>query len=149
MFFYGLAAGIVLAQLPKLVKKLVVGKHRKHRHHELSSPLRAGSLARLEQEFRLPTNKLKEIVRHFVNELNKGLQVPGSTIKALPSFVTRLPKGDETGTFLALDLGGTNLRVCEVVLEGHGKYRMRQKKYTISDEVPILSHVKPQILTLV
>ena len=48
-----------------------------------------------------------------------------------------MPTGQETGTFLALDLGGTNLRVCEVVLEGHGKFRVRQKKFTISEQVNI------------
>ena len=51
--------------------------------------------------------------------------------------MTRRPTGDETGTVLALDLGGTNLRVCEVVLDGQGKHRMRQKKYVVSDEVRI------------
>jgi hexokinase len=29
----------------------------------------------------------------------------------LPSFVTHLPDGRECGTFIALDLGGTNFRV--------------------------------------
>jgi hexokinase len=65
-------------------------------------------------------------VKLFVAELEKGLAAPGQTIKGLPSYVTRLPNGHEQGTFLALDLGGTNLRVCEVVLEGNGKFRMYQ-----------------------
>jgi hypothetical protein len=98
-------------------------------------------LEKLENDFRVPTSKLHDIVRHFTSELNKGLHSPGQTIKALPSYVDRLPTGKERGTFLALDLGGTNLRVCEVVLEGHGKFRMRQKKYKISDQVrTLLSH---------
>ena len=102
-------------------------------------PLSPGSLTptmvQLEQEFRLPTGKLHELVKHFVVELERGLEEPGRTIKALPSYVTRLPNGNERGTYLALDLGGTNLRVCEVVLEGRGKFRMRQKKFTVSEEV--------------
>lgn len=60
---------------------------------------------------------------------------PDQTLRALPSYVTRLPKGNETGQFLALDLGGTNLRVCEVTLEGHGKFRMRQRKTPIPELV--------------
>lgn len=37
--------------------------------------------------------------------------------------------------FLALDLGGSNFRVCEVILEGQGHVRMRQKKYPIGDDL--------------
>jgi len=36
---------------------------------------------------------------------------------------------------LALDLGGTNLRVCEVVLEGNKKFSLRQQKYKVSTEL--------------
>ena len=32
-------------------------------------------------------------------------------VKMLPSFVRHLPDGHEQGTFIALDLGGTNFRV--------------------------------------
>ena len=33
------------------------------------------------------------------------------SVKMLPSYVTHLPDGHETGTFIGLDLGGTNFRV--------------------------------------
>lgn len=51
----------------------------------------------------------------------------------IPSYIQSIPKGDETGTFLALDLGGTNLRVCEVQLLGDSKWTMKQQKYKVSD----------------
>lgn len=38
-------------------------------------------------------------------------------------------------TFLALDLGGTNLRVCEVRLEGNHKFSQKQQKYRVSDDL--------------
>jgi hexokinase len=42
------------------------------------------------------------------------------------------PDGNEKGPFLALDLGGTNLRVCEVVLLKEGrKFDMIQSKYKL------------------
>lgn len=94
----------------------------------------------MEMEFRVNTSKLQDLVKHFVVELTKGLALPNQTVKALPSFITRRPQGNEVGTYLTLDLGGTNLRVCEVVLEGHGKNRMRQKKYSISEEVRSIHH---------
>jgi hypothetical protein len=40
-----------------------------------------------------------------------------------------------TSTFLALDLGGTNLRVCEVVLAGNHQFEIKQQKYKVSDEL--------------
>jgi hexokinase len=93
----------------------------------------------LEQEFRVNVSKLRDIVKHFNVELNKGLAASGQTIKALPSYVTTLPCGQERGTYLALDLGGTNLRVCECFLEGQGKFRMRQKKWAIGDQLKTTS----------
>lgn len=42
---------------------------------------------------------------------------------------------DVGSTFLALDLGGTNLRVCEVKLNSDNKFEMKQQKYKVSDEL--------------
>jgi hypothetical protein len=50
----------------------------------------------------------------------------------LPAWVMGFPDGNERGPFLALDLGGTNLRVCEVVLLKEGrKFDMIQSKYKL------------------
>nr|KAJ3414653.1 hexokinase A [Polyrhizophydium stewartii] len=73
--------------------------------------------------------------------MDRGLAAPNQTLKMIPSFVVNLPKGSETGTYLALDLGGSNFRVCEVTLEGAGSsgavsnVRMRQRKYVVSDDL--------------
>ena len=46
------------------------------------------------------------------------------------------PTGHETGTFLALDMGGTNLRVCEIVLpEEKGEFDIIQSKYRMPEEL--------------
>lgn len=46
------------------------------------------------------------------------------------------PDGSETGTFLALDMGGTNLRVCEVTLtEEKGEFDIIQSKYRMPEEL--------------
>ncbi len=41
-----------------------------------------------------------------------------SSVKCFPTYVRRLPTGEEKGRFLALDLGGTNFRVLQVELPG-------------------------------
>ena len=46
------------------------------------------------------------------------------------------PDGHETGTFLALDMGGTNLRVCEIILlEEKGEFDIIQSKYRMPAEL--------------
>lgn len=56
-------------------------------------------------------------------------------VPMIPSFVTGRPTGDEKGKYLALDLGGTNLRVCEFELKGHGKFTVHQQKYVVAEEL--------------
>jgi hexokinase len=46
------------------------------------------------------------------------------------------PDGNETGTFLALDMGGTNLRVCEItLLKEKGEFDIIQSKYRMPEEL--------------
>lgn len=51
-------------------------------------------------------------------------------IKCLPSFVNSLPPADLQETSLALDLGGTNFRVCSVVMD-RGNVNLDQEKFQI------------------
>lgn len=53
----------------------------------------------------------------------------------IPSFVSGRCTGEEKGTFMALDLGGTNLRVCSVTLLGGGEHTIKQQKYVVSEEL--------------
>jgi hexokinase len=53
-----------------------------------------------------------------------------------PTWVMGYPNGHETGRFLALDMGGTNLRVCEIVLpEEKGEFDIIQSKYRMPEEL--------------
>lgn len=46
------------------------------------------------------------------------------------------PDGKETGKFLALDMGGTNLRVCEIeLIDEDGMFDIRQSKYRMPEEL--------------
>jgi len=52
------------------------------------------------------------------------------------TWVMGFPTGNEEGTFLALDMGGTNLRVCEVVLSDEvGEFDIAQSKYRLPEEL--------------
>ncbi|KAJ3416192.1 hexokinase A [Chytridiales sp. JEL 0842] len=93
------------------------------------------TISRLEALFNVPADKLNLIVKHMVAEMKKGLSSDNHALKMIPSHVVRRPTGSETGSFLALDLGGSNFRVCEVILDGNGIARSRQRKYTVSDQL--------------
>lgn len=110
-------------------------------------PSRKGSMAdvpkdlleqikKLEKLFIIPQEKLKQITDHFVSELTKGLTKEGGSIPMNPTWCMSFPTGHETGTYLALDMGGTNLRVCEIHLpEAKGEFDIIQSKYRMPEEL--------------
>lgn len=52
------------------------------------------------------------------------------------TWVLDFPDGHERGTYLALDMGGTNLRVCEITLtEEKGAFDITQSKYKMPEEL--------------
>ncbi|KAF8974696.1 hexokinase [Flammula alnicola] len=87
----------------------------------------------LDSQFSLDDNVLVELTKTFLEEFKTGLGSYNHPMAMIPSFVTGVPDGTETGTFLALDLGGTNLRVCEVVLNGDKTFNLVQQKYKVSE----------------
>lgn len=90
-------------------------------------------LADIEQQFTLDEDVLKPITLHFHELFNLGLSEYGHPMAMIPTFVSGVPDGTETGTFLALDLGGTNMRVCQVELHGDKTFTLKQQKYRVSE----------------
>ncbi|KNZ54739.1 hypothetical protein VP01_286g3 [Puccinia sorghi] len=115
-------------------------------------------------QFDVDKDKLQKIVNQFQIEFKLGLehilqikqqsttaadheQQPHKngatsqdvTLPMLPTFIhvssLDVPNGDEKGLFLALDLGGTNLRVCEVTLNGDKTFTIKSDKYLLSDAI--------------
>ncbi|KAK0556133.1 hypothetical protein OC846_001352 [Tilletia horrida] len=93
------------------------------------------ALSRIEDEFDLDKEELYRIVRRFHELFDHGLNHDDAEMAMIPSFVTGLPDGSEKGTYLALDLGGTNLRVCQIQLHGSGKFELEQEKFKVSNEL--------------
>ncbi|CAM0138125.1 hypothetical protein VKS41_001356 [Umbelopsis sp. WA50703] len=78
---------------------------------------------------------LEQICKHFVGEMHKGLNHEEQTVAMIPSFVEGRLTGEEVGSFLALDLGGTNLRVVLVELQGRGNFTTKSTKYKVSESL--------------
>ncbi len=75
-------------------------------------------------EFTIGGERLHEIAANFRQDLQLGLRdVTLSSMRMLKSYVG-LPSGNEKGDYLALDFGGTNIRVFRIRLEGGGKYEI-------------------------
>ncbi len=52
----------------------------------------------------------------MLSEMDAGLASAGtSSLLMIPTHLTAAPTGRETGSFLAVDLGGTNFRVLKVL----------------------------------
>ncbi|KFY13503.1 hypothetical protein V491_06377 [Pseudogymnoascus sp. VKM F-3775] len=89
----------------------------------------------LETIFVVPASKLN-VVSHFVREITKGLKVEGGSIPMNPTWCMGFPDGNEQGHYFTLDLGGTNLRVCQVTLsDKKSKFDIIQSKYRIPEEL--------------
>ncbi|CAG8660841.1 12083_t:CDS:1, partial [Dentiscutata heterogama] len=93
------------------------------------------TLSTLEKQMVLDRDKLQSIIEGFIIAYHHGLTKDDTTM--IPSYVSRLPTGAETGTYFALDLGGTNLRVAAVTLVGDGKADIEQKKYVVPAELKV------------
>ncbi|KAF8313046.1 hypothetical protein DL93DRAFT_2059334 [Clavulina sp. PMI_390] len=90
-------------------------------------------LGEIESGFVIDDALLEKILAKLIEDFALGLSKYGEPMAMIPTYVTGVPTGKETGTFLALDLGGTNLRVCEVKLDGNHGFQLRQQKYKVSE----------------
>ncbi|KAG0682460.1 hexokinase A [Pichia californica] len=90
-------------------------------------------ITQIHDKFWIPTETLDKIIAYFIEELNRGLK-DGTDPLGIPmniSWVVGYPTGEETGDFLALDFGGTNLRVVMVHLHGNKKLETDHSFYKL------------------
>ncbi|KAI0240261.1 hypothetical protein L0F63_000089 [Massospora cicadina] len=91
-------------------------------------------VAAIASKFELTTAKLQFIQEKFIEAMRYGLSHTDGELAMIPTFVTRHPTGQETGNYFAIDLGGSNLRVCLVRLLGpEGGVDVKQQKSVIPD----------------
>lgn len=86
--------------------------------------------------FEIPEGWLSKGVDFFIKQTKDGLaKVTDRGMPMIPAFVTGVPNGTEKGTFLAMDLGGTNFRVCSVTLNGDSTFSITQEKAPIPEHL--------------
>lgn len=111
---------------------------------ECTVPVNNELLARINKyvdQLRMPYDQLEEFVDNFAYELKKGLEAHRNhpnlwmphecSFKMLDSCITEIPSGRETGTYYAIDFGGTNFRAVRASLDGNGKIKRDQATYSL------------------
>ncbi|RMZ92258.1 hypothetical protein DV736_g479, partial [Chaetothyriales sp. CBS 134916] len=88
----------------------------------------AGRVANL---FEFSAADINRAVDEFISEMDEGLEKQGTSLSQIPTYVTAVPNGTEKGTYLAVDLGGTNFRVCSIVLHGNHTFSLQQSKIAV------------------
>ena len=92
---------------------------------------------RVAAEFDYSSEDLNKGVRAFISQLDEGLQKKGTSMSQIPTFVTAVPNGTEKGLYVAVDLGGTNFRVCSIQLHGNTTFSLTQSKVAIPRELMV------------
>lgn len=85
------------------------------------------ALRKLDQWFSVTDQDLREIAGRFHQAMLDGLAGAKGPLKMLPSFL-ETPSGLEKGRFLAVDFGGTNVRILLVELRGNKKFKILKRK---------------------
>ena len=105
-------------------------QHRKGTFTDVPAALMS-ELEQLEKLLTVSPETLKKITDVFIKELDKGLSKQGGNIPMIPGWVLDYPTGKEKGDYLAIDLGGTNLRVVLVKLGGNRDFETAQSKFAL------------------
>ena len=92
---------------------------------------------RLAASFALSKRSLAKLAARFRDEMRRGLASAdhGSTLPMLASFVTKLPKQTETGTYYTIKMDSNNLRCVSYDLLGGAVVRRRRTNVGIPREV--------------
>ncbi|KAF9429512.1 glucokinase [Podila epigama] len=104
---------------------------------EFTSEKQKNAIDALIREFDVTPKLLQDIKTNFIQGMQKGLKRDGETLAMISSYVMGRLDGTETGSYLALDVGGTNLRVVSVHLGGGGEIVTRQTKYKIDEKLKV------------
>ncbi|KAL8998772.1 MAG: hypothetical protein Q9169_002222 [Polycauliona sp. 2 TL-2023] len=92
---------------------------------------------RVASEFEYSAEDVNKGVKEFIRQMDEGLSETGKSMSQIPTYVTAVPNGTEKGVYLAVDLGGTNFRVCSIRLNGDSTFSLTQSKVAIPQELMV------------
>ena len=86
---------------------------------------------------------LRQVAVRFEAAMRDGLAGRKSSLRMLPSYINR-PSGGERGEAVAIDFGGTNVRILKVGLTGGGVECGRQSKFNLKDPDGAFDYTREQ-----
>ncbi len=92
---------------------------------------------RVAAEFEYSKEDVNRGVQAFIQQMDEGLGKKGATMSQIPTYVTAVPNGTEKGLYMAVDLGGTNFRVCSIQLHGNSTFSLTQSKVAIPKDLMV------------
>lgn len=105
-----------------------------------ASELKVNEVDTVLKSFDINDDSLKLIKTYIAKEFELGLRDEDrATIKMLITYVRELSRGDECGSYLALDLGGTHFRVLLVELD-NGKSNVTSSIHDIPSDLLITTN---------
>ena len=97
----------------------------------------AAAAERVAAEFEYSKEDVNRGVKAFIEQMDEGLGKIGAEMSQIPTYVTAVPNGTEKGLYMAVDLGGTNFRVCSIQLHGNSTFSLTQSKVAIPKELMV------------
>lgn len=86
-------------------------------------------------QFDYTDDDVNKATKEFIRQMGEGLEKDGTSLSQIPTYVTAVPNGTEKGLYMAVDLGGTNFRVCSVRLNGDTTFNLTFSKVAIPKEL--------------
>jgi hexokinase len=80
----------------------------------------------------LTPDALRQVAARFEAAMREGLAGRPSSLRMLPSYIAR-PSGAERGEAVAVDFGGTNVRILRVCLEGGQVTCSKSSRFNLKD----------------
>ncbi|KAI8070652.1 hexokinase-domain-containing protein [Gilbertella persicaria] len=104
---------------------------------EHCQPAQKEAVQAITELFAVSENKLEHLINGIEQEMKRGLTQQGENdLKMIPSFIAGYPTGNEKGTYLALEMSGVDIYVCQVRLKGEdGKLAINQYQYKVPDHL--------------
>lgn len=97
----------------------------------------ADDTTRVVEQFDFTDADVNRHVKEFLSQMGEGLSKDGTSLSQIPTYVTAVPNGTEKGLYLAVDLGGTNFRVCSITLNGDTTFNLTFNKVAIPKELMV------------
>lgn len=109
-------------------------------HYPKMNPLEAAET--VAEQFEVSDTEIQKCVKQFIAELGQGLSEWRPTMCQIPTYITRVANGTEKGFTLAVDLGGTSLKICSVDLKGDSTYESQQMVCIIPKNLTVAAKAK-------